>query len=207
MKNRTGSRMRLLMLTALLFACAQGARADIYAYTDAQGVVHFSNVRSGKGERLVIASQREGNAPAEPRALAQAFRDGQTRFAPIVEEAARAYRVDAALLHAVIAAESGYDPAAVSRKGATGLMQLMPETARRFGVENRLDPAQNIRGGAQYLSHLLTLFDQNLELALAAYNAGEHAVIRHGYTVPPYRETRGYVPKVMGLHKKYRAIL
>ena len=101
------------------------------------------------------------------------------------------------LLHAVISVESGYDAKAVSRKGAQGLMQLMPQTAQRFGVRNALDPFENVRGGALYLKWLLDYFDGNLKLALAAYNAGENEVVRAGYKIPPIRETLDYVPKVL----------
>lgn len=194
--------MRFLLLTILLFALAPCAEADVYAYTDDNGIVHFSNTRDNRNSRIVVAVQRDENI--SKFSLSQA---GKNRFAPFVEAAARTYQVDAALLHAVISAESDYNPAAVSNKGAVGLMQLMPETARRYGVENSFDPEQNIRGGTRYLSYLLQLFDNNPKLAVAAYNAGENAVIRHGYTVPPYRETLGYVPKVLELQKKYRSIL
>lgn len=193
------------LLAILLFALVPSAKADIYTYTDANGIAHFSNVRINKNDIIVVAMQRDESRTGQPRDLAQ-FSQAE-RFASIVAEAARIYQVDAALLHAVISAESGYNPTAVSHKGAVGLMQLMPETARRYGVENSFDPAQNIRGGAQYISYLLQLFGNNLELVLAAYNAGENAVIRHGYSIPPYRETLGYVPKVLKLQKKYRSTL
>ena len=199
--------MKFLLLPVLLFALAPSARADIYAYTDANGIVHLSNVRVNKNDRVIVATQRDENRPRQPRGRVLVSQTEKARLAPLVEEAARVYRIDAALLHAVISAESGYNAAAVSHKGAIGLMQLMPETARRYGVENSFDPAQNIRGGAKYLSYLLQLFGNNLELALAAYNAGENAVIRHGYSIPPYRETLGYVPKVLKLQKSYRSIL
>lgn len=193
------------LLAILLFALVPSAKADIYTYTDANGIAHFSNVRINKSDIIVVAMQRDESRIGQSRDPAQ-FSQVE-RFASIVAEAARIYQVDAALLHAVISAESGYNPTAVSHKGAVGLMQLMPETARRYGVENSFDPAQNIRGGAQYISYLLQLFGNNIELALAAYNAGENAVIRHGYSIPPYRETLGYVPKVLKLQKKYRSIL
>jgi len=109
-----------------------------------------------------------------------------------------------ALVHAVISAESGYNAAAVSRAGARGLMQLMPDTARRFGVQDIMDPAQNIRGGVAYLRELLTMFNGNLELTLAAYNAGENAVIRNGNRIPQYAETVNYVPKVLDFYSKFK---
>ncbi len=199
--------MKILLPTILLFALAPSVKADIYTYTDASGIVHFSNVRVNKNDKIVVAMQRDANRSAQPHSPVSVNQAGKNRFTPLVEEAARTYQVDAALLYAVISAESGYNPAAVSHKGAVGLMQLMPETARRYGVENSLDPAQNIRGGTKYLSYLLQLFDNNLELAVAAYNAGENAVIRHGYSIPPYRETLSYVPGVLKLQKKYRSLL
>ena len=199
--------MKFLLSTILLFALVPSAKADIYTYTDANGIVHFSNVRGNKNDRVAVATQRDENRSGQPRGRVLVSQSEKERLAPLVEEAARTYQVDAALLHAVISAESGYDSAAVSHKGAVGLMQLMPETARRYGVENSFDPAQNIRGGAKYLSYLLQLFGHNPELALAAYNAGENAVIHHGYSIPPYRETLGYVPKVLKLQKSYRSIL
>lgn len=199
--------MKFLLLTILLFALVPSAEADIYTYTDASGIVHFSNAPDNKNSKVVVAAQRDENRSELPRGQVQVSQAGKNRFAPLVEAAARTYRVDAALLHAVISAESGYNPAAVSNKGAVGLMQLMPETAKRYGVRNSFDPAQNIYGGAKYLSDLLQLFDNNLELAVAAYNAGENAVIRHGYSIPPYRETLAYVPKVLKLQKKYLSAL
>jgi soluble lytic murein transglycosylase-like protein len=190
-----------------MFVLSAPATADIYTYTDANGIVHFSNARDNKNDKVVVAAQRDESRSELPRGQVQVSQAGKNRFVPLVEEAARAYQVDAALLHAVISAESGYNPTAVSNKGAVGLMQLMPETARRYGVENSFDPEQNIRGGTKYLSYLLQLFNNNLELTVAAYNAGENAVIRHGYSIPPYRETLAYVPKVLKLQKKYLSIL
>jgi hypothetical protein len=126
-------------------------------------------------------------------------------FAPMVDEAARATDVDSALLMAVIDVESGGNPQAVSPKGATGLMQLMPATGKRHGVSNLLDPRQNIAAGARYLHQLMQQFG-DLQLVLAAYNAGEGAVQKYGGQVPPYAETMSYVPKVMGRYMHYRNI-
>jgi soluble lytic murein transglycosylase-like protein len=126
------------------------------------------------------------------------------RYTKIVEAVSRAQGVDSALVHAVISAESGYNKSAVSRTGARGLMQLMPATAERYGVQNIMDPTENIIGGVKYLRDLLALFQGNLELAVAAYNAGENAVIRYGNRVPPYAETLGYVPKVLAYYRKFQ---
>ncbi|MGZ8983689.1 MAG: lytic transglycosylase domain-containing protein [Methylotenera sp.] len=126
-------------------------------------------------------------------------------FGLLVDEAAHVNDMEAALLHAVITAESNYNTRAVSRKGAIGLMQLMPATAKRYGVTDMFDPAQNVRGGTRYLKDLLKMFNNDQRLTLAAYNAGENAVARFGNKIPPYRETREYVNKVMELYNQYRA--
>jgi soluble lytic murein transglycosylase-like protein len=132
--------------------------------------------------------------------------DSRLRYASQIQAAAIANNVESALIRAVITVESGYNPSAVSRAGAVGLMQLMPETAKRYNVTNRHDPEQNIHAGAQYLSDLLRMFDNNLQLAIAAYNAGEQAVMKYGNRIPPYRETLAYVPKVMSFYKRYSVV-
>jgi soluble lytic murein transglycosylase-like protein len=114
--------------------------------------------------------------------------------------------VEAALLHAVIAVESNYNPRAISPKGAQGLMQLMPATARAYGIRNPMDAQQNIQGGAQHLRKLLDHFANNTALALAAYNAGLGAVISHGGQIPPFAETRSYVPEVMRRYASNRLL-
>ena len=123
----------------------------------------------------------------------------------IVKAAQRA-GIDPALVHAVIRVESAYNAGAVSPKGATGLMQVIPGTGRRFGVENLLQPGANISAGTQYLSYLMRMFKGDLSLALAAYNAGENAVVRYGNRIPPYRETQGYVPRVMRIYEALAAM-
>lgn len=123
-------------------------------------------------------------------------------FAATIEKAAALYKVDPALVHAVINTESGYNAHALSPKGAIGLMQLMPDTARRYGVKDARPVEGNILAGTAYLRDLLDLFKQDVNLAVAAYNAGENAVIRHGNQIPPYKETRNYVPRVVGLYHK-----
>ena len=119
----------------------------------------------------------------------------------IIDATAKRYRLDARLVHAVVRAESAYDPHAVSRAGAVGLMQLMPGTARRYGVQDRRDPTQNLSGGVRYLRDLLLQF-RNVSLALAAYNAGENAVTRHGNRIPPFPETREYVRRVIRFYRE-----
>lgn len=120
---------------------------------------------------------------------------------PLVEQVAQTYGVESALLHAVIHVESSYDPNALSSQGAQGLMQLMPGTARRYAVADAFDPEQNLHGGARYLRDLLGIFHNDLRLVLAAYNAGENAVIRNGYRVPPLKQTLAYVSRVLQLYR------
>lgn len=123
-------------------------------------------------------------------------------YGAIIDVAARQNNLDKALIESVIAAESGFNAKAVSPKGAIGLMQVMPATASRFGVSNIFDPAQNIEAGARYLRYLKDLFKNNLPLVIAAYNAGEGAVVKYGNRIPPFQETQQYVPKVMAFYRK-----
>ena len=127
---------------------------------------------------------------------------GQSMPRSVIDEASRNFRVQPELLRAVIDIESGYNPKAVSDKGALGLMQLMPETARRFSEGDMFNPRDNVLAGARYLRFLLDLFKDDVELTLAAYNAGENAVIRAGYRVPSLPETRLYVPRVLARYKQ-----
>lgn len=193
----------------LLLVCGLGlfcpAWANIYTFTAEDGTVSLSNVPVDSRYKLMVTpggepeKNRSGNAAGN-------FAN-KARFEKIINEVADTYGVDQALLHAVITVESGYIPSAVSRKGASGLMQLMPETARRYGVENSLDPVQNLHGGTKYLRDLLKLFNGDVSLALAAYNAGENAVLKHGRRIPPFRETISYVPRVLAFYKKYQVQL
>ena len=146
------------------------------------------------------ASRRARSAGPKPTVVQGESRpSSRVQIQALVEQAARRHDVDPKLVHAVIRQESGYDPFAVSSKGAMGLMQLMPGTADRFGVQNIFDPAENVQGGVQYLRHLLDRYNGDPRLTLAAYNAGEGAVDRYG-DVPPYRETVDYVSKVRRLY-------
>lgn len=129
---------------------------------------------------------------------------GRDSFAPYIEMVARQYNLQPALLHAVITVESAYNPNAKSHANAHGLMQLIPATAKRFGVVDIYDPIQNMQGGAAYLRFLLDYFG-DVSLALAGYNAGEGAVRKYGNKIPPYKETMNYVPKVLEYYQKYRA--
>lgn len=140
--------------------------------------------------------------PSKPFAVNE---DARTRYSAYIEQVARRHRLEPELLHAVVSAESSYNPQAVSRAGAMGLMQLMPDTARRFGVADPFDPLANLNGGAQYLRLLLDQF-RSVNLALAAYNAGEGAVSRYGNTIPPFPETQTYVRRVISFYNHYRSV-
>jgi soluble lytic murein transglycosylase-like protein len=193
---------------------AAPARADIYGYVDERGVAHLSNVPLDQRYYLYKKERRETAFPgsslviinvpgATPRRTTRINPAQRKQFAPLVATVAKEHGLDPALLHAVITVESGYNPKARSPKGAAGLMQLMPETARRYQVSDIWDPRQNMSGGARYLRDLLALFNNNVGLALAAYNAGETAVIENGNRIPPYAETRSYVPRVLQHYHLY----
>jgi soluble lytic murein transglycosylase-like protein len=196
-------RQMALLLGALTSIGTGECRADVYAYTDPQGVAHFSNVPADGRYRLLIASP----APAgtgRHNAVNENWLAKSVTYDSLIETAALANTLQPALIRAVIVVESRFNPRAVSKRGAIGLMQLRPETARRYGVSNIYDPAENIRAGTRYLSDLMTLYDSDTELALAAYNAGEAAVARYGGHIPPFKETRDYVPSVL---KIFRALM
>jgi hypothetical protein len=126
----------------------------------------------------------------------------KSQFNELITQAALRHQVDEKLVHAVIQTESAYNANAISSAGAVGLMQLMPGTARQYGVTDRNDPGQNIDGGTKYLRYLLDLFNSNMDLAVAAYNAGENAVMKHNNSIPPYPETRNYVRQVLSLYNR-----
>ena len=180
-------------ILAASLVSAVPARAQIASYIDEHGKLIFVNGDSPKPLRGSTISAHPVNLVAPPRSAAPAT--PPDRLDRIVREAAERHQVDPALVKAVISTESGWNPQAVSRKGAVGLMQLIPETAQRLGVGNPYDPAQNVEAGTTYLKTLLDRYDGDLNKSLAAYNAGEHAVDRSG-GVPAFRETRQYVQKV-----------
>jgi soluble lytic murein transglycosylase-like protein len=187
----------------LLFALlARVASADIYYFVDPAGVAHYTNVPVDPRYTFLLATPGDRTESGEAYSAEMLARS--SRYDPIIEEAAASSSVAPDLLRAVIVIESGFNAGAVSRKGAVGLMQLMPEIASRYGVSDRFDPRQNVRAGARHLRSLIDRYDEDLKLVLAAYNAGEGAVERYGRRVPPYKETRTYVPKVL---RVYQALL
>ena len=186
--DRTLSKIPAIGLAALLAAAATlPARADIYSFVDSAGVTHYSNVPTDPRYSFLIATPGERTESGEaysPKLLAAA-----SQYDLIIEKAAANYSIAPELLRAVIVVESGFNARALSKKGAVGLMQLMPGTARLYGAANAYDPQQNVNAGARYLRSLLNRYGADLKLALAAYNAGEDAVARNGGRIPPYKET------------------
>jgi hypothetical protein len=175
---------------------AAPADAQIYSWRDASGTLVVSNKPRTDGTEMVTYAVHGAAAirtTTRPEAPAR-----QRQYDYLIEQYARIHDVSPELIRAVIQAESNFNPRAVSAKGAMGLMQLMPATARELGVDDPFHPGQNIRGGVTYLARLLAKYDQNVELALAAYNAGAGNVERYGNAVPPFRETRDYVKKITG---------
>ena len=192
------------VLALLALTVTGAARADLYIYELPGGSrmitdrplnnKHYKLVRKStriKGMGTLLASRHAEQILADPAA-----------YDDLIQRTARRHAVDAAFVKAVMHAESGFNPRATSHKGASGLMQLMPATAARFGVRDIYDPGQNVRGGVCYLKYLLARFDNDHRLAAAAYNAGENAVKRYR-GVPPYSETRAYVRKVLRLKQHY----
>lgn len=177
------------------------AGADIYRSVDANGVVHFTNAPqyTNAPSKKSWAFYRKEIRPGNVRSGGSQVHS----YHDIIRQNARAYRLEEALVKAVIKVESNYNPQSLSNKGAQGLMQLIPSTARLMNVNDPFDPAENIRGGSNYLRLMLDQFGGNLDLALAAYNAGPNAVQRHG-GIPPYEETRNYVQRVRRYLEQYR---
>jgi hypothetical protein len=205
---------RFLVASAiLLFACSL-ARADVYGFVEKDGRVRVLYTDTKPTDPRYQLYRKDRHGASEPARFTQlrnsstpsfGLRFQPTRYSAHILAAAKETKVEPALIHAVISVESAYNPSARSHAGAVGLMQLMPGTAERYGVKNRLDPEQNIHGGARYLRDLQVMFNNNLQLVLAAYNAGEQAVMKYGKKIPPYRETIEYVPKVMSHYNRYRA--
>ncbi len=204
----------LISCFILLVLTIQSVAADyklnksitIYKYFDAKGVLHLSNQPPKSKQQLLYArSYLILSYPLQP-IFQPKLRKKPVKskgYASMIKAVASKVNLSPALLHAVVQVESAYNPKAVSPKGAVGLMQLMPATAKQYGVVDRTNPVANLNGGARYLRYLLTLFNEDLNLALAAYNAGENAVRRYSNTIPPYKETRNYVKKVQKLYKNY----
>lgn len=188
-----------------------GYRGKVIKRFDIEGITYFKNVRPSLANHIIkngsnTYSYRSGSDfPTIFHHFSNNYgsrSENKSKYSSLISDAAYKHGVEEKLVHAVIQTESAYNPSAVSRTGAVGLMQLMPDTARRYGVTNRTDPVQNVNGGTKYLKDLLDMFNYNLSLAVAAYNAGENAVIRHNNSIPPYRETQNYVRQVLSLYQR-----
>ena len=217
-------RATCLLAFSLLSLRAATAGADIWGYIDEQGRPHVATERLDDRYQLFYKGRTSANvpppaAPADPAFMQTAIyrrvvdHPNVRRFDPLIARQARQYGVDAALVKAVVAVESAFEPEAVSPKGALGLMQVIPETAERYGVagdrkrsvaQKLLDPAINVDVGTRYLRDLLALFADDVALALAAYNAGENTVLKYDRKVPPFAETREFVSLVRQFHALYR---
>jgi len=181
------------LVLLLLAATGTNAAADIYMYIDSNGILHFSNVPTSSQYRIYI-KERPGRdlGNANPRS-----------FDRIIREAAQTHGLSEPLLKAIIKAESNFNPRAVSKKGAKGLMQIMPKNFNSLNIRNPFNPRENIMGGAKYFKQMHTRYKGKLPLALAAYNAGPHMVDKYK-SIPPFPETRNYVEKVMKYYYVYK---
>jgi soluble lytic murein transglycosylase len=196
-------KMKLALFSLIhLILLAGTSYAGIYKWVDENGVIHFTNCPRDSRFKLHIREGRDDVGGEEQGSRFVSVKD-HDQFDSLIAEFSRKHNVDFALVKAMIRVESGFNPMAVSRKGAMGLMQLMPETAQRMNVVNVFNPRENIDGGVRYFSYLLSLFNNDLRLSLAAYNAGEN-IVSQLRSIPPYRETIDYVRKVLTYYQSYR---
>jgi soluble lytic murein transglycosylase-like protein len=185
-------------------------RADIYRFQDERGVVHFTNTPTDSKFRLFLKEPQTSRTGPPSKGNSKTFSssisnlNNYTQLAPHIDEASQQYGIDPKLIRAVIHVESNFDPQAVSLKGAQGLMQLMPQTARDLQVSDVFSPKENIDGGTRYLRYLMDIYNQDMSLALAAYNAGPEKVNQYR-GIPPYQETKTYVQKVTEIYKRLRS--
>ena len=194
-----------LLVSVVLSCLVNIAHADIYQYVDDKGVIHFTNVpSSGTKRTMKVHAEQKNSSPrpaTTPRTSGEKSRANSSDTIPvsylnIINSACVRFGVDPSLVHAIVKVESDFNPFAISRKGAMGLMQLMPQTANTMNVRNTFSPDENVEGGVKYLRYLLDRYEGNISLALAAYNAGETAVKKWG-TIPPFKETQEYVKKIL----------
>jgi soluble lytic murein transglycosylase-like protein len=191
-----------LVVFFCLFFLTTPSSGGIYRYVDERGVIHFTNCPRDPKFKLYIRESKE-DVGDENHSSSVSYIKDSNQYDSLISELSKRYQVDFALIKAMIRAESGFNPFAVSRKGAKGLMQLMPETASRMNVSNIFNPRENVEGGVRYFKHLLSLFNNDLRLSLAAYNAGEN-IVAELRSIPPYRETVDYVKKVLSYYQSYR---
>jgi len=208
-KANTKKALRFLSALTALVVCMTTGRVSaeeskIFVYKEADGSIHFTNKTPPSGVRAEVFTSHSGGYTV----VGHSGRTGKffpDSFNGMIGEAAKAHQVEAGLIKAVIHVESGFNPQAISKRGARGLMQLMPATARELGVRNPFQPSSNILGGTQYLARLIRKYQGNVAYALAAYNAGEDAVHRYK-GIPPYSETQAYVKRVLLMKNRYASI-
>jgi soluble lytic murein transglycosylase-like protein len=195
--------LKLCIGTALLLGILSPdpAQADIYKYVDEEGNYHFTDAPTDKRFKIFIRDLKKDKELRTKLKYASSY--DPTEFEHLIKSSSEKYGVNPSLVKAVIHAESGYNPNAVSSKGASGLMQLMPGTAQSLKVADRFNPKDNVEGGVKYLRFLLDTFRGDVSLAVAAYNAGLNKVARYG-GIPPYNETRVYVNRVLAYMKSYQ---
>ena len=195
--------LSLILLVSVILGTASICPGDIYKYVDPEGVIHLTNVPTEHNVPYVLVMK-------EKRVLIQIKEDSSSQrkwgisgYDDLIAKTSEKYRVDSALVKAIIKAESNFNHRAVSPVGARGLMQLMPATAATLQVQDSFHPENNIDGGVRYLRYLMNLFNGNLPLVLAAYNSGENTVIRYKNRIPPYQETQTYVRRVLDYFSRY----
>jgi hypothetical protein len=203
---RTGAVLVAAVFSFLLWVGeSQAEKAKIYVIREADGVIRFTTKEPPKGVKASIFTSSGGGFSSYRITGVSSSQIYPDRFNSIISVASREHQVEAGLIKAVIHVESAFNPSARSSKGAQGLMQLMPGTARELGVRNAWSPASNISGGTKHLARLIRRYEGNVHYALAAYNAGEQAVSRYN-GVPPFSETQDYVRRVLQLKKRYSAV-
>jgi soluble lytic murein transglycosylase len=184
--------LSLLILLLFVFILAiPETHADYYKKVEPDGTIVFTNIPTTSGYTMIFDEYEEEYVTYEE------YYYSTSSYDRIIKDASVLYGIDPSLIKAVIKTESNFNPKAVSKKGACGLMQLIPATAERFGVNDVFDPRSNIYGGTKYLNYLMDFFKGDLTLVLAAYNAGENAVVKYNNQIPPYKETKNYVKKVL----------
>ncbi len=190
-----------LIFLVLILCFPLSSLAGIYRYVDEKGVIHFTNCPRDPKFKLYIRESKE-DVGEDNHSSGASIRDSN-KYDSLISEFSKKYGVDFALIKAMIRAESGFNPFAVSKKGAKGLMQLMPQTALRMNVMDIFNPRENIEGGVRYFKYLLTLFNHDIRLSLAAYNAGEN-LVSELRSIPPYQETIDYVKRVISFYQSYK---